>query len=178
MLGGDPRGAITAFDRALELDASLIEARFNRGVAHLRAGSAAEAATEFAAITGKESPAAPSLKVSAAYHRALALDRLGDAARAEAALDQALAADPAFAPAMLYAGLLRERRGKLEEAVRSYLAYLKVHPESTAAMLRVGIVAQRAGRTDVGITYLRRVVQKAPSSPEAIEARKFLVMWE
>lgn len=178
MLAGDATKAVAAFDRALELDASLTEARFNRGVARLRAGELAEAAAEFEAITRRDSPAPASLKVSAAYHRALALDRLGDAARAEAALDHALATDPAFAPAMLYGGLLRERRGELENAVRSYLAYLKIHPGSTAAMLRVGVVAQRAGRTDVGITYLRRVIEKAPESPEAVEARKFLVMWE
>ena len=174
MMSGDLKGAVAAFDAALNLDASLVEARFNRGVAALRLKDAARAADEFGKIESAASP----LKASAAYHRALALDRLGDVMGAEAALERALAADPKFAPAMLYSGLLREKRRDLQGAVRSYLDYLKVHPESTAAMLRVGIVAQRAGRTDVGVTYLRKVVEKAPDSPEAVEARKFLVMWE
>jgi len=30
----------------------------------------------------------------------------------------------------------------------------------------------------VAKSYLQRVVQLAPQSPEAIEARKYLVMWE
>jgi TolA-binding protein len=62
--------------------------------------------------------------------------------------------------------------------VRDYLAYLKIHPDSVSAMLRIGIVAQRAGRNDVGVAYLRKVIEKAPQSSEAVEARKFLVMWE
>jgi TolA-binding protein len=79
---------------------------------------------------------------------------------------------------MLYGGLLREKRGDLEGAVRSYLAYLKIYPQSAAAMLRVGVVAQRAGRIDVAVAYLRKVVDQSPNSPEGVEARKFLVMWE
>lgn len=171
MLKGDPARAISAFDRALELDAGLVEARFNRAVAMLKAGNLRTAASEFGQIKGR-------LMTTSAYHQALALDRLGDSKGAEAALQRALAADPSFTPALLHLGLIRERRGELEAAVRDYLAYLKAHPDSRAAMLRVGIVAQRAGRTDVGIAYLRKVIAAAPESPEAVEARKFLVMWE
>lgn len=171
-MSGQVAKSIEAFDRALELDGTLAEARFNRGVAALRMDDPRRAAGDFAKIDSGP------LRVSAAYHRALALDRLGDAATAETVLEQALALDPGFAPAMLYGGILRERRRDLEGAVRSYLSYLKVHPDSTAAMLRVGVVAQRAGRTDVATTYLRRVIEKAPMSREAVEARKFLVMWE
>jgi tetratricopeptide (TPR) repeat protein len=171
MLKGETAQAMAAFDRALELDASLVEAKFNRAVALLRSGDLRTAASEFAKIQGQ-------WKTSATYHQALALDRLGDVDGAEAALQRALSADPSFAPALLHLGLIRERRGQLEAAVRDYLAYLKVHPASAAAMLRVGIVAQRAGRNDVGIAWLRKVIATAPDSREAIEARKFLVMWE
>ncbi|HUP50003.1 MAG TPA: tetratricopeptide repeat protein [Thermoanaerobaculia bacterium] len=181
MLGGEAGKALAAFERALELDAGLVEARFNRGVALLRIGDLRAAAAAFAALSGageETGTSQTSLRAGAAYHQALALDRLGDRDGAARSLDRALTIDPSFAPAMLYAGLLRERRGQLDAAVRSYLAYLKIHPDSTAALLRVGITAQRAGRTDVAITYLRRVIEKSPDSPEAVEARKFLVMWE
>jgi len=171
MLSGDTAGAMAAFDRALALDAGMVEARFNRAVALLRSGDLKTAASEFARIKGRLQP-------SASYHQALALDRLGDAKGAAAALQGAIAADPSFTPALLHLGLIRERRGELEAAVRDYLAYLKSHPGSTAAMLRIGVVAQRAGRTDVGTAYLRKVIAAAPDSPEAVEARKFLVMWE
>jgi tetratricopeptide (TPR) repeat protein len=172
MMRGDSAGAVKAFDRALELDDDLIEARFNRAVALLKVGDLKKAAAEFDSIPEGD------LRAQASYHRAIALDRLGDTARAEVALDDALGHDPKFAPALLHRGLIRERRGELEPAAREYLAYLKLHPDSVAAMLRVGVVAQRAGRNDVAIPWLRRVIEKAPRSPEAIEARKFLVMWE
>ena len=177
MMSGDLKGAAAAFDSAVNLDGSLVEPRFNRAVVALRAGDTKRAGDDFAKLESANDLRA-SLRPQVAYHRALALDRSGDAHGAEAALERALAVDPQFAPAMLYTGLLREKRRDLQGAVRSYLDYLKIHPESTAAMLRVGIVAQRAGRTDVGVTYLRKVVEKAPTSPEGIEARKYLVMWE
>ena len=172
MLGGDTKAALAAFDRALALDAGLSQARFNRGVAMLKLEDLRGAAEEFARIKD------PGLRASASYHRALALDRLGDTKGADAALDQALKVDPSFAPALLHRGLLRERAGQLEAAVRQYLDYLEIHPDSTAAMLRVGIVAQRAGRNEVAIAWLRKVIASAPDSPEAVQARKFLVMWE
>ena len=58
------------------------------------------------------------------------------------------------------------------------IAYLKAHPDSMIATLRFGIAAQAAGRLEVARTYLQRVIDKAPDSPEAVEARKYLVMWE
>lgn len=175
MMAGDTGSALAAFDSALKMQPSLTEAKFNRGVALLRSGDAARAAAEFAAIAREE---ASPLRASAAYHHALALDRLGRAADAEMWLDRAITLDPTLDAALLYAGALRERRGAVDAAAKNYLAYLKRHPDSTAAMLRLGVAAHRAGRTDVAIPYLRKVIDKAPHSPEAVEARKFLVMWE
>jgi Tfp pilus assembly protein PilF len=45
-------------------------------------------------------------------------------------------------------------------------------------MLRFGICAHRKGFRDTAISYLRRVVEAAPASPEAMEAQKYLVMLE
>ena len=38
MLAGDPKGAITVFDGVIAADPSMLEARFNRGVALLKTG--------------------------------------------------------------------------------------------------------------------------------------------
>lgn len=175
MMAGDARQSLGAFDRALVLQPTLVEARFNRGIALLKVGDFKNASAEFEKIAAMESSA---LRASAAYHNALALDRLGRPGDAERWLDRAVALDPSLDAALLYAGALRERRGALEDAAKNYMAYLKRHPDSPAAMLRLGVAAQRAGRADVGIAYLRKVVEKAPDSREAVEARKFLVMWE
>ena len=50
--------------------------------------------------------------------------------------------------------------------------------ESLPALLRFGICAHRKGFRDTALTYLRRVVEAAPSSAEAMEAQKYLVMLE
>jgi type IV pilus assembly protein PilF len=175
LMKGDNAKAIASFDAALKLQPALTEARFNRALALLRSGDAAKASPDFEKIFAD--PASP-LRADAAFHNGLALDRLGRAADAETWLGRALALDPKLDAALLYIGMLRERRGELQGAGRAYLDYLKAHPDSVAAMLRFGLSAQRAGRTDVARTYLQRVIDKAPESAEAVEARKFLVMWE
>jgi len=175
MLDGDVAAATAAFDRALTLDATLGPARLNRGVAYLRLGQFAKASADFEKLAADEkSP----LRADAAYHNAISLDRLGRTADAERSLERALTFDAKLDGALLYLGMLRERRGDLQSAGRAYLDYLKLHPDSVLAMLRFGISAQRAGRIDVAKSYLQRVIELAPNAPEALEARKFLVMWE
>lgn len=176
MLDGDAGKAIEIFDAVIAREPDLIEARFNRAVALLKLGETTKAATEFALIAndGKAGP----LRGTAAYHHAIARDRLGHAADAEKWLQTALILDPKFHAARLLLGSLQEKRGAVEAAAASYREYLKVYPDSPLATLRFGICAHRAGHTDAARTSLRRVIEKAPRSPEATEARKFLVMWE
>ncbi|HVS30020.1 MAG TPA: tetratricopeptide repeat protein [Thermoanaerobaculia bacterium] len=176
MLDGDARKAIEIFDGVIAKEPALVEAQFNRAVALLKLGETTKAATEFARIANDEK--AGLLRGNAAYHHAMARERLGHSAEAEKWLESALALDPKFHAARLLLGSLQERRGAVEAAAGSYRDYLKAYPESALALLRFGICAHRAGRTDVAATYLRRVIEKAPRSPEATEARKFLVMWE
>ena len=175
MMRGDAKAALPLFDRAIELDPTLVEARFNRAVAMMKTGQYAAASAELEKI-GEN--ASTHLQATAAYHNALALDRLKRPADAEFWLQRALVADPKLDAATLYLGLLRERRGDVAGAARNYLDYLKQNPESLIASLRLGVSAHRAGRADVARTYLRRVIDKSPNSPEALEARKFLVMWD
>lgn len=175
LLKGDNAKAIASFDAALKLQPALLEARFNRALALLRSGEAAKASPEFEKIFADETTP---LRGEAAYHNAVALDRLGRNADAETWLTRALALDEKLDAALLYIGALRERRGDLQGAGRAYLDYLKAHPDSPSALLRFALTAQRAGRNDVAKNYLQRVIAAAPDSPEAVEARKFLVMWE
>ncbi len=175
MLSGEVARSIQVFDQVIASDPTAIEARFNRAVALLKLGENARASAEFEKIALDEHNL---LRAGAAYHNALALDRLGRLDEAQTWADRALALDNGFDAAMLLSGSVSERRGDLESAARSYLAYLRRHPGSTAAMLRLGVCAHRANRLDVATTYLKRVVAAAPNSAEAAEARKFLVMWE
>lgn len=175
MLSGDTRGALPVFEHAMSMDPSMTEARFNRAVALLKLGENEKASSEFEKIAFDEHNM---LRASAAYHDALALERLGRVNDAITWTDRALALDNQFDSALLLAGALRERTGQVDAAARSYYSYLQRHPDSIDAMLRFGICAQRADRIDVARAYLKKVVAAAPDSPQAAEARKFLVMWE
>jgi len=175
LLAGHVPEALTSFDRALQLDPKLSEARLNRGIARLRAGQLQDASNDLQSVANDESS---SLRGDAAYHNAIVLDRLGRTQDAERWLEKAMQLDPTLDAALLYLGMLRERRDDLQGAGRAYLDYLKAHPDSVIALLRFGVSAQKAGRADAAKSYLRRVVILAPDSAEAVEARKYLVMWE
>jgi tetratricopeptide (TPR) repeat protein len=175
LLRGDLPKALASFDRALQLDETLAEARLNRGIALLRTGAYAKASSDLERVAADETSR---LRADAAYHNAIALDRLGRTADAGAWLDRALKLDPKLDAALLYAGMLRERQGDLQGAGRAYLDYLKTHPDSATALLRFGVSAQKAGRPDVAKSYLQRVIALAPRSADAVEAQKYLVLWE
>lgn len=175
LLKGDLKTAIASFDKALQLNAALSEARLNRAVARMRMNDAAGASKDFEAVYNDEHSG---VRADAAYHNAIALDRLGRTADAEEWLSRALTLDPSLDAALLYTGLLRERRGDLQGAGRAYLEYMKTHPESATALLRFGLSAQKSGNIETAKKYLQRVLDVAPNSAEALEARKYLVMWE
>ena len=118
------------------------------------------------------------MRADAAYHLGIAYDRVGRTADAETSLENALRLDPKLDAALLYVGMLRERRRDWQGAGRAYLDYLGAHPHSAAALLRFGLSAHKAGRADVARQYLEKAIAASPRSAEAVEARKFLVMWE
>lgn len=175
MLSGDLPKALASFDKALAHEPAMEEARLNRGIAYLRAGQLEKASADLEKLAADEHSV---LRADAAYHNAIALDRLGRAADAEVWLTRAQTLDPRLDAALLYSGMLRERRRDWQGAGRAYLTYLEAHPDSVVALLRFGVSAQKAGRADVAKSYLQRVIDLDPRSPEAVEARKFLVMWE
>lgn len=175
LLDGDTAKALAAFDRALTLQSDLESARFNRALAHLRARDVHKAVADLEKIYANEHSA---LRGDAAYHLGIAYDRLGRASDAETYLDRAMKLDPKLDAALLYLGHLRERRGDFQGAGRAYYEYLSAHPDSVTAMLRFGMTAHKAGRGDAAKMYLQKVITAAPRSPEAVEARKYLVMWE
>lgn len=169
--------ALATFTRGVEENPGSLETRFNRGVVLLRLGRLDEAATAFEEIWNSKD-ARPTLRASAANHRALAAERHGRLEQASAWLDRSLEIDPRSSDALLYSGVVLEKRGRFAEAGKRYRAYLDNDPGSTVAMLRFGIVAHRAGHRDLAVKYLREVARRSPDSHEAVEARKFLVMWE
>jgi tetratricopeptide (TPR) repeat protein len=106
------------------------------------------------------------------------LNLAGQYGKAEEWAAKTLALDPNHDAATLLRGMLLERKRDFQGAGKAYRDFLKRHPDSLVGVLRFGVVAQGAGYTDVAKKYLRRVVDLAPESTEAVEARKFLVLWD
>jgi tetratricopeptide (TPR) repeat protein len=175
LLEGQPAKALASFDKALALQPTLLAARFNRALVMLRNREYAKAVVDLEQVYADEHSA---LRADAAYHLGIACDRMNRPADAETWLDRALTLDAKLDAALLYVGMLRERRGDLQGAGRAYLDYLERYPKSATALLRFGIAAQKAGRIEVAKDYLQRTIAAAPKSDEALEARKYLVMWE
>lgn len=173
MLSGDLDGAAASFNEALRDDPKSAPARFNRGILSMKRRSWDAAAKDFAAVY--ESGGA--LKAPAAYHHALADQGRGDLAAAATWLNRTLQVDPSFDDALLALGSVQERSSHFQAAGRLYRDYLTRHPDSAVALLRFGVCAHAAGNVEVAQRYLRRAIQKDPGSAEAIEARKFLLMW-
>lgn len=174
MMNGKTSAALATFDQALKVEPGFTQAKFNRGVALLKLGQHEAAASEFAPLASENGPLQP----EAAYHRALALEAAGQREGALQSVRSALAVDPTLTDAIFLLGALEEKRGDLQAAGRAFKTYLQHHPESTQAMLHFGVLAQRSGRLETARRYLRQVIDLAPKSDEAVEAKKFLVMWD
>lgn len=164
-----------SFEKAVKLDPGLHEASLNHAVILLKRSRFQSAVDELRPLFEQTSGA---LQARVAFHAALASDRLGRVAEVRQWLSKALAADPAYGEAILYSGLTEERAGHLQEAGAAYKRYLALYPDAPVALLRFGVCAQRAGHTDVARRYFGRVLAVAPAGNEAVEARKYLAMWE
>jgi tetratricopeptide (TPR) repeat protein len=101
-LAGDPDRAVADFDRALDLDPSLAPALIGRATAHQLAGRVAAARTD---LHRAEAGGVPRADVF--YQQALVLLMANDRPAALARLSDALAADPAFAPARALSAKLK-----------------------------------------------------------------------
>ena len=164
-----------SFEKALRLDPGLREASLNHAIVLLKRSQFQAAVDELRPLF--ELTSGP-LQARVAFHAALASDRLGRSDDARQWLSKALKADPSYGEAILYSGLAEERAGHLQEAGTAYKRYLALHPDAPAALLRFAVCAQRAGHVDVARRYFERVIAAAPAGNEAVEARKYLAMWE
>lgn len=174
MMAGDLNAAAASFEQALRENPKSDIARFNRGILLLKRQSWTDAAKDFESVFNS----AGALEAVAAYHHALADEGAGDLETAALWLQRALQADPSFDDALLVLGSVRERSSRFQEAGRAYRDYMNRHPDSLVAILRFGVCAQAAGNIEVAKKYLRQVVQKGGNGAEAVEARKYLLMWE
>jgi tol-pal system protein YbgF len=76
-----------------------------------------------------------------------------------------------------YLGEIQFRQGNYEQAAQSYDQVLQNFPsgsKAASAQLKKGFSLIELGKKDEGVTELRRLIQRYPHSPEALQARERL----
>jgi tetratricopeptide (TPR) repeat protein len=81
----------------------------------------------------------------------------GNEDAAQDAIDQALAADPNFAPALNQLGMLLRRNGNFQEAEAAYLKAVTVSPEYALAHYNLGVLNELyLQRLDVALQHFEQ----------------------
>jgi tol-pal system protein YbgF len=73
-----------------------------------------------------------------------------------------------------YLGEIQFRQGNYQQAAQSYDAVLQNFPsgnKAASAQLKKGFALIELGKQDEGVSELRRLIQRYPHSPEALQAR-------
>ena len=135
---GQPDDAVNAYQRALDLDRDLLEARLNLGTLFLAQNKADAAKTEFTAYTlRRPNDAIGWLKLGSAQLK------LGEIVPAERSFSAVLALKTGEAEAYNGLGLARIQRGRSQEAAKFFPAAVQARPDYAAAILNLATVNQQ-----------------------------------
>ena len=135
---GQPDDAVNAYNRALELDRDLLEARLNLGTLFLEQNKPDAAKTEFTACTlRRPNDAIGWLKLGSAQLK------LGEIVPAERSFSAVLALKTSEAEAYNGLGLARIQRSKPIEAAKFFTAAVQARPDFAAAILNLASVNQQ-----------------------------------
>lgn len=133
---GDQTGARRAFERALELDPSSLEAlsglvAIDLGNKQIRAASA-----RIDAALAKRGDSAPVLLLAAKVYALV-----GDPKKMEDLLKRALAADPGNPETYSALGQLYAQQGRLDDARKQFTDVVRLEPQSVAGPTMLGLIA-------------------------------------
>lgn len=160
---------------ASQRDASLTTGKGNSGEFDLLAGvkdgleKVGELLTFTEPVQQAPDPTSLSTKAKPSPRLYVAMARLAEDARqpmnAEEYYRKALQLDPNFLDALLGLGRLKDREGKLDEALNYYLKATKSHPDSAAAWNHLGLCYARMGRSRDAVLALEKAIALAPREP-------------
>ena len=106
------------------------------------------------------------MSIASEFDRAYRLHQQGKLREAFMRYDAVLAADPTFAPALHYSGVVLFQAGKIPEAAERIRASLKLEPTSSEAWSNLALVLESAGRREAAVNALKEGAKFAPRSPE------------
>jgi predicted O-linked N-acetylglucosamine transferase (SPINDLY family) len=106
------------------------------------------------------------MSIASEFDRAYRLHQEGKLREAFMRYDAVLAADPKYAPALHYSGVVLYQAGKIPEAADRIRASLELEPTSSEAWSNLALVLESAGRREAGVNALKKAAMLAPRSPE------------
>jgi len=161
---GETAKADGFFTRAVELDPKDPTIRNAWGTSFCGQKRFAEADVQFKAALENPLYATPWI---ARTNAGICAKMAGDRTKARVYLDQALAGNPNFGPALLTLAELDESQGDARSASALITRYFNTSPP-TAQALALGVrVERKRGNKKLASTYAKALKQRFPSSPEA-----------
>jgi tetratricopeptide (TPR) repeat protein len=157
--------ATAAYREALRIDPVFSEARVDLVQLNVSRGNlqaAIDECEEWIKLAPKET--APLLTLAGV------LERRGDAEAAAAEYKKAIALDPQSFQARMRYGALLQKRGALSAATAFHRAMLESDPDITAGHYLLGITLARQGKSAEAVEELRKELELAPESPNALSA--------
>lgn len=155
---GDAAAAVTAYEKALAIDGTDLQANFGLAVALRRAGRLAEAARQLDALEARE----PTLN-GLALERGRLFERQGDTTRALASYEAALKESTDDADLWLRVAAVQVMLGRLPEAAKVLAKIPQQKAASAEAEYLFGRVAFANGQWKEAEVRFRRAVQLDPS---------------
>lgn len=171
---GDAEGA----QRQLALYQQKLKEKSDLAVAISKATEAAEAVksgdNSKAADLYRQACAALPGNAGLAYRLAMVLDSMGDANGERTALEQAVKADPHFAPAQYRLGYMDFQAGDNAAAEREFRATVEALPDNAEAWISLAATLDRQAHLDEARAAVAQALQLQPDNAAARELSKKL----
>lgn len=158
VLKGDLASAVSAFERALEVDPGLAPVHYNLGTAYMQQGRTDEALAAFAAAITLD----PSY-VDPRMNAAVLLARLGKVEAAKGELDEVLRLQPGNTDAWINRSAVFARAGRVEEAMSDLRKALEINPRSAMAHNNLGELLAARGETNAARQHFEEALNCDPS---------------
>lgn len=170
-LQGDEESSLAESDTALKLNPALTDARNTRGLAYLNLGRPVEAEADF-----RQTLADPNYpqKINVQFNLGIALLHQSRPNEALTELYQAQKANPSIKWLYSRLGEAHEALGNFEKASANFLLSLQRDGKNSSDAFRLATCLDRLNKRDLAAKYFRLVIETAPASTEAQEARERL----
>ena len=159
---GDDGAAAEAFEAALKIDETDIDARYNLGNTMVALGNHTRAIQAFQHVRAQRPDwAQPANNEGAAWMA------LGDARRAEGCFSDAIRIEPDFAHAWGNLGAARAALGRHASPLHTLQRALSLAPDDPGIRTQLGHLLTELGHFDAAIRTFESVLKLAPSAPDA-----------